>query len=286
MKKTISVKMLNTLSKGKEKLSREAQERIRKYIRSQMDDCDFFIDKSGRGDVYYTFFGLMLSYVFGVKIDCHKVRVRLEDNRPDEHDLIHYAAYARSVMVLDLLEGKSAKLILSRLFSAETKTLPSFTKFPHGDEYSPYSVFVLLSLAEDFGLMIENKRHMLERLDLYRVNNGGFSNVTGEISATVNATAAALCVRGQLGGYKINEDVEYLCNLQDKSGGFFAAAQSPVPDLLSTATALFALSCYRKAPLVDPCAFIEAHWLDSGGFAPTLFEDKSDVEYTFYGVLA
>ena len=32
--------------------------------------------------------------------------------------------------------------------------------------------------------------------------------------------------------------------------------------------------------------FVQAHWLESGGFAPTLLDDYSDVEYVFYGLLA
>ena len=314
MKQTISIKMLNTLCKGKDNLSGAAQERIREYIRSQMVDCAFFVDKSGRKDVYYTVFGLMLSYVFGVKVDCSETRTQLEINKPDENDLIHYAAYMRSKMLLKLLEGNKVGIILSRLFYTGEKTLPDFTRFPHDDPHSPYSVFILLSLLEDLGRRLNNKKEILESLEFYHTTGGGYSNIArmegapvspddalvNEPSrlkapmaeneavsmATANATAAALCIRGQLEGYSINGDVERLCDLQDSSGGFFATAQSPVPDVLSTATALFVLNCYKKEPLVSPGAFIEAHWLDSGGFAPTLLEDKSDIEYTFYGILA
>ena len=284
------MKMLDTLCKGRDNMSREAQERIKEYIRSQMEECAFFVDKRRRKDVYYSVFGLMLSYVFGVRIDCSAARTQLELNKPNEHDLVHYAAYIRSKMILILLERNKAGIVLSRLFSVEEKTLPAFTGFPHNDPHSPYSVFILLSLLEDMGHKIKNKNELLRSLDLYRISGGGYSNneratVPNALSAT-NATAAALCIRGQLEGYNMNEDVEYLRGLQDESGGFFATDQSPVPDILSTATALFVLSCYKKAPLVEPDAFIEAHWLDSGGFAPTLLENESDIEYTFYGILA
>jgi prenyltransferase beta subunit len=93
-------------------------------------------------------------------------------------------------------------------------------------------------------------------------------------------------VKGQLRGYHESVDIHFLRNTQEPSGGFKATPEAPVPDLLSTATALFVLSCYKvptKYPVRD---FIEAHWLDSGGFAATLLEDESDIEYTFYGLLA
>ena len=288
MKKPISIKMLDTLRRGRDKLSGEAQERIKEYIRSQMVDGAFFVGKNGQRDVYYMAFGLMLCYVFGVRVNCAEARTQLEAYKPDKRNLIHYAAYMRSVMLLDLLEKKRMKVILSRLFSSKARWVPSFTEYPHGDKYSPYSVFVLLSLAEEVGVKIINEKHLLYRLDLYRVSGGGFSNVVDRISAnaTANATAAALCVRWQFGCYNVNEDVEFLRRMQDKSGGFYATSQSPVPDILSTATALFVLSCYKKLPIIESDAFIEAHWLDSGGFAPTLLENESDIEYTFYGILA
>ena len=57
------------------------------------------------------------------------------------------------------------------------------------------------------------------------------------------------------------------------------------PDLLSTAVALFTLRLVG-AEARDASDFIHAHWLDNGGFAPTIFDDYSDVEYVFYGILA
>ncbi|KAA6313583.1 hypothetical protein EZS27_035667, partial [termite gut metagenome] len=61
---------------------------------------------------------------------------------------------------------------------------------------------------------------------------------------------------------------------------------TPLPDILTTATALFVLRCYGVEPRIRPDSFIEAHWLESGGFSPTILEEISDIEYTFYGLLA
>ena len=87
-------------------------------------------------------------------------------------------------------------------------------------------------------------------------------------------------------GYRKNDELDYLLHVQDASGGFRADAAAPVPDLLSTATALFVLRCYEVRPLVPTRDFIEAHWLDNGGFGATLWDEEGDVEYLFYGLLA
>ena len=111
-------------------------------------------------------------------------------------------------------------------------------------------------------------------------------NVSDGHSATTNATTAALSVLGQISQVKHEKAITYLKSMQDLSGGFKAAPSAPVPDLLSTATALFVLKSYKEKPSYPALEFIEAHWAESGGFIATLLDDKSDVEYCFYGLLA
>ena len=79
--------------------------------------------------------------------------------------------------------------------------------------------------------------------------------------------------------------LSWLQSRQDDTGGFHAADEAPIPDLLSTAVALFTLRLVGTEPR-DASDFIRAHWLDNGGFAPTILDDYSDVEYVFYGLLA
>ena len=106
------------------------------------------------------------------------------------------------------------------------------------------------------------------------------------IMAATNATAAALSVIGQLDAYHDTDSLNYILAIQSDTGGFAATEHAPLPDLLSTATALFLLRCYGRKPTISPKNFVEAHWMDNGGFSATLLEETSDVEYTFYGLLA
>ena len=72
-------------------------------------------------------------------------------------------------------------------------------------------------------------------------------------------------------------------------GGFFAVPMAPLPDLLSTATALHALSGLHAdlGKIREPCLdFIDTLWTSKGGFHGTWTDDVLDVEYTFYGLLA
>lgn len=101
---------------------------------------------------------------------------------------------------------------------------------------------------------------------------------------TTNAVCCLLAMQHQTGQPLDMNQVEWLRQRQDASGGFYASEHAPIPDLLSTAVALFTLSLTGK-PAHDATSFIQAHWREGGGFTPSLLDDYSDVEYVFYGLL-
>ena len=104
-------------------------------------------------------------------------------------------------------------------------------------------------------------------------------------SLTTNAVCCVLAMQHQTDEQPDPAYVRWLQQRQDESGGFYANEQAPIPDLLSTAVALFTLRLIG-AGVRDATQFIQAHWMEGGGFVPTLFDDYSDVEYVFYGLLA
>jgi hypothetical protein len=72
------------------------------------------------------------------------------------------------------------------------------------------------------------------------------------------------------------------------AGGFAPTGKIVVPDLLSTATALFALVSMGTTldSIQQPCfKYAESLWRDSGGFAGHVADEFEDVEYTFYALL-
>lgn len=102
---------------------------------------------------------------------------------------------------------------------------------------------------------------------------------------TTNAVCCLLAMQHQTGSQLDATQVEWLRQRQDTTGGFYASDAAPIPDMLSTAVALFTLRLIGVRAS-DTSDFIKAHWLDNGGFAPTLYDNYSDVEYVFYGLLA
>ena len=71
--------------------------------------------------------------------------------------------------------------------------------------------------------------------------------------------------------------------------GFFAMPFAPIPDLLTTATALHALETLEVSfeHLKESCLdFIDSLWSTKGAFYGNWEEETLDCEYTFYGLLA
>lgn len=284
MKTTLSLRLMNTVRNGKERLGKEALRRAVHFVESQRTEDEAFVNKSGKADLYYTFFGWFLSYLLGVGSNAEKRASYLAQQPVAQMDLVHYAAYMRCRLLHAWMKGERVRMLLNPIFPVGVRSLETFPEVPHQDVWSPYTRFIWLSLLEDTGH--KEKEEVLDALARYRVPGGGYTNVLTRKVATTNATAAALAVIGQLKGYEPGEDLFYLWDTQDETGGFKATQASPVPDLLSTATALFILKNYEVQPCRPAADFIEAHWLDSGGFAATLWENDGDVEYLFYGLLA
>ena len=82
---------------------------------------------------------------------------------------------------------------------------------------------------------------LLESLRRLRAADGSYANFPGLPSGTTTATAAAVLVMRQLNANADRDAGMWLLDRCHARGGFFASRSTPVPDLLSTATALHAL---------------------------------------------
>ena len=271
--------MLRTLQHAVGRLGDEALALIRHFVQERMTANGVFMDKSGREDIYYTSFGMLLSHVLGIRRNCEATRLWLDTIDSNQLDMVHYAAYVRSRMINEWEQNK-IEFLLKNIKRKAIRPLSSFEVVPNMDSESPYAQFILYSLCEDTG-----NTPPVANLTPYSIDGGGYAN-TRHGTPSTNATAAALMVAGQSEGYTSTRDAEWLRDEQKPSGGWCAEKDTPLPDLLSTATALFALHCYGIKPRYSATDFIEGHWLDNGGFAATLLDDESDVEYLFYGLLA
>lgn len=301
---SLSEALLDRLSRGVSRLSDEASQKISGFILGQRTPEGLFVNKAGVPDLYYHPFALSCAIALNAYPELAPIKRYLSQQKLHELDLVHLASLSRARQALRLLEWKKRlpalridKLPFAGQFSRVTtqKERLAFkllyqrnqpVDFPNLHSASPYSLFIALGLAETTGFRPFDGTKLQELLTPFRVADGGWSNLPQARSASANATAAALCVTRLLGTQPHPQDIEALRALQDHSGGFRASTGSPLPDLLSTATALFALDLCGEAPLFPAKSFIQDHWCNDGGFCGTILEEETDSEYTFYGLLA
>ena len=274
--------MFRFVQKAKKRLSPGAKRKISEYIRSQQIDNGLFTDRSHLTvDTYYSVFGLMLARIFGLDVDKKQAVNQLYSSKVNQYDLTSLSSYIRTAQLLSLNVNK-----LDAAWKPKTVEDLILTSFPNGDPSSPYSQFLLWSLKEDLRYKVIDKAYILNLLDYYRTAEGGFSNMQGGACMSTNATVAALLLKGQIKKYTSDNNADILTKMQVNSGGFKASEIAPIPDLLSTATALFVLSCYKLTPRISATDFVEAHWNANGGFSGNVADENTDIEYTFYGLLA
>lgn len=104
---------------------------------------------------------------------------------------------------------------------------------------------------------------------------------------SVAAATAFLRIRDALDADTAARVVGFLASVQAPCGGFLAHPAAPIPDLLSTFTALVALSdigSLRAADLASAARFVRSLACANGGFRSCSNDPESDVEYTYYGV--
>ncbi|MCL2640399.1 MAG: hypothetical protein FWD53_06110 [Phycisphaerales bacterium] len=124
-------------------------------------------------------------------------------------------------------------------------------------------------------------------LTAYRLPNALYANLQHHTAYGINATAAALfllsgsdpTLRGGIA------TAAALAALQETDGSFKATASAPEGDLMSTATAAFALQHYGKSLTISVKPFLRECFRENAFFAATPNDPDGDLEYTTYGLL-
>ena len=152
-----------------------------------------------------------------------------------------------------------------------------------------YSVFLAVGAYQDLGGTVPDQERLVQCLKLAGTDESDWKKEPNIKSGSTPATAAAITLIRNLGLPIHPEASKKLMGRAHKNGGFLATANAPVPDLLSTATALHALAGLQASlgDMKEKCLdFVDTLWTNEGGFHAHWQDDALDVEYVFYGLLA
>lgn len=265
---------------------------VRDFYRRQITAEGGGPDRDGRPDLYYTTFALAGMQAVDVPLPLEQVEAYLrtfDDGR--ELDFIHVSALARCWAFV------GAARMPDGLERALLDRIEHFRKPDGGYEGDPnaklgtaYGAFVALGAYEDLGKTPPNILPLIQALKRLESADGAWSNLPGAKVGALNATAGAAILIRHL-GFPVNYAVgDWLLAQAHPQGGFLAVPGAPMPDLLSTATALHAMAALDRrlsSEQHERCLdFLDSLWTNEGGFHGHWADEFVDAEYTFYGLLA
>ncbi|MHC4744194.1 MAG: prenyltransferase/squalene oxidase repeat-containing protein [Planctomycetota bacterium] len=266
------------------------------FVGRQLTSDGGFRGRTEKSDLYYTVFGIESLRALKAETDWEKIASYLEQFGSDEGlDFVHLCCLGRCWASVCEALGRpvDANLrdgILRKIAAFRSKD-GGFNDSPATNHGTAYACFLALGLYQDLGAEIDNPEGLVECIATLRTPDGGYANSPAMQIGATPATAAAIAVLHYLG-----EDIDETCTKwllaqAHPKGGFTATAAGgsfAIPDMLSTATAIHALSL-AQAPLGDireNCLdFLDSLWNSQGAFAGSWADPTLDCEYTYYGLL-
>jgi hypothetical protein len=283
--------MQDAARKATARLGPDAAARIAGFLRGAASSDGGFVDRAGRSDLYYTAFAVDALLALGAGPDWEALVSYLgRFGGGEELDLVHLASLVRawSAFPPGRLDSGTRLGLLRRLetFRAADGGYAAASGAALGDVYG---AFVALGCCQDLGATLRDRDRLLRALPGLAAADGGFGNEPGMKEGITPVTAAAAVILRELGAPVTPSLGAWLLARHVSGGGFVATPSVPVPDLLSAATALFAL--VRLGISLDPIRNTCRGWLDTlwdprGAFRGGPGDAALDCEHTYYGLLA
>jgi len=269
----------------------EASDLVRQFLRSLQNADGGFNDRGGNSDLYYTAFALEGLIAFREQLPIESVTRYLRSFCDGaDLDFVHLACLARAwaSLPIDSVDSRTRDAIATRIESHRTPD-GGYDSILASRNGTLYGCFLAWGAYQDLGREIPDPQAMAGCIESLRAEDGGYANQKELPMGLTPSTAAAVTLLRQLGQTVPEALGEWLLARCRTEGGFFATPAAPLPDLLSTATALHALAGMQVdfSAVKEPCLdFIDTLWSSKGGFYGTWEDDVLDCEYTFYALLA
>ena len=271
------------------RLLRDASQRVVEFVCSQAALDGGFRGRGAGSDLYYTVFGLECLRALGAPADERSLTAYAHAFLDGEGlDLVHLACLARLWARLGAAPPEVRRGVARRLrgFRSQDGGFGERQGMAWG---SAYAAFLALGACQDLGYPVGDAESLAAAIGGLKADDGSYGNVPGTPSGSTPSTAAAMVTLRHLQAPVDPLAGAWLLARSQPAGGFLAVAGAPLPDLLSTATALHALRGLgiSLAALREPClAFLDTLWSPRGAFRGTWADNTLDCEYTYYGLLA
>jgi prenyltransferase beta subunit len=293
---TVRLDMRRTVGNGGNVLG-DSLEAVRAFLRRQLAPEGGFLGRDGRRDLYYTVFGLEAALVLNVDFPRQPMSDYLDSfGAGASLDLVHLASLIRCRANLadsagDEIAVAAREAMAGHLWDCRSAD-GGFNTTRGASRGSAYGAFLALGSCQDLGTDCPDAEALAASVNSLQMPDGAFANEPAMTAGLTTATAAAVCVLHYLQRPVPASALRWLLGRAHPRGGFTAltfVGSSGIPDLLSTATALHALSLAGVAAddmREEHLDYLDSLWSPQGGFRGHAADDAVDCEYTYYGLLA
>ena len=306
--------MLTAASRAKNLLG-DSAELVANFIRKQINPDGGFQDRAGQSDLYYTVFGIETLLALQADVPREQILGFLQRFRDCQSlDLVHLACLARCLANLGQLTigANIANQILPYVERYRCHD-GGYSNSIGAKEGTAYGCFLALAAYQDLSALadlnidMQNSSAVVKCVKSLQRPDGAYVNaqtpafagasLSPPMRGSAPATAAALTTLHYLNEPVGDSSVDWLLSCFHPKGGFAVmptSEQPSIPDLLSTATVLHALSLrenskfeIRNSKFRTQCLdFLDSLWSSKGGFRGNWADETIDCEYTYYGLLA
>lgn len=283
----------------------ESANLVKEFLHRQQNEDGGFKDREGRSDLYYTVFGIDGLVALQVELPVERLAEYLRAfGNGEGMDFVHLCCLARCLGALSNPghgppESRPPKQDILRRIETFRARDGGYRPASGSESGTAYGCFLALGAYQDLRGEMPEPLRLVQCLKFLETDDGAWMNEPIPHSAlpaphfkkvgSTNATAAAATLLRNL-SVPVNSSVgNWLLARCHAEGGFLAAPSAPIPDLLSTATALHALAGLQVSfeAVKEKCLdFIDTLWTNEGGFHGHWNDEVLDCEYTFYGLLA
>ena len=276
------------------KLLGDSTELVADFFKSQLHPSGGFCDREGKPDLYYTTFGIagFLALQLPLPTDQLVGYLRSHHDRIEELNMVDLSCLARgwAFMPKQAWPDDLRTRVLHRMEAFRSEDGTGFFTEPSESQASMYGCYVGLGIAQDLDEpSVVNEQQMLTCIRSRLAEDGGYSNSPDLPFGLTPTTAAAVSLFRHLGSDEGNAARDWLLTQMHSDGGFCVGPGIVMPDLLSTATALHALSSihFELERIAEKnLDYLDTLWTAKGGFVGSWEDDALDIEYTYYGLLS
>ncbi|HEV3448785.1 MAG TPA: prenyltransferase/squalene oxidase repeat-containing protein [Gemmataceae bacterium] len=286
------------ITDGLRQLPEEFRARHRTFLHARQNEDGGFPGRDGGSDLYYTGFALRsLAVLDGLTIDVtDRAAGFLRRSLTQQASVVDFFSLLYAALLIQINGGpdvfSSSPPDWPERVAATLETFRTpdggYAKTPGSHAGSTYHTFLVCLTYQLLNKTLPRSEVAVQFVRSRQREDGGYVEISPMRRSGTNPTAAAIGILQILDALGSTDAViDFLIGMPSVEGGLRANGRAPLADLLSTFTGLWTLHQLDAMNRIDAHAvlrYAQALELPGGGFRGGLWDDRTDVEYTFYGL--